>query len=149
MGRCVALVIVGLTAASTYANAAAHGSQDPFAVAGLTRPEVTLVLSELQTAVASGDAARVSKLVQFPLTVNGKPGPKNPREFIRDFDTVFTDVVRAAVLKQSVERLFANWRGLMIGRGEVWLSGICDHGSSPDTCENSRILVISINNNSR
>jgi hypothetical protein len=41
--------------------------------------------------------------------------------------------------------MFANWHGMMIGRGEVWFSALCDEGGA-ESCKNRRIRIVSINN---
>jgi hypothetical protein len=146
MQRAAALVLALLTVASAMGAPSASGDADAFAVAGLTRPEVAAVLAQLQGAVAAHDAARISALTFFPLTVRGRPGPKNASELARDFDAVFTGKVRAAIRDQTVDSLFANWKGVMIGKGEAWLAGLCDGNSVPGECKNHRLLLVSINN---
>jgi len=122
------------------------GSAEPFAAAGISYEEAGAFLARLQAAVTAHDASAVAALTQFPLTVNGKPGPKDAAEFAQQFDAIYNGRVRAAVLTQSPDTLFANWRGLMIGRGEVWISALCDDHATPDRCRNRRILIVSVNN---
>ena len=119
---------------------------DAFAVAGVTRSEASVVLVQLQVAVAAHDAKLIAALTFFPLTVRGKAGPRNAAELERDFDAVFTDKVRSAILGQTVDELFASWRGLMIGRGEAWLVALCDNTGHPGKCAKHRLLLFSINN---
>jgi len=123
----------------------AAGSAEPFAAAGISSEEAAAFLRQLQGAVTAHDAAAVAALTQFPLTVNGKPGPKDAAEFAQQFDAIYTARVRAAVLTQSVDTLFANWRGIMIGRGELWIAALCDDHGAPDRCRNRRILIVSVN----
>lgn len=121
-------------------------SAEPFTAAGISYEEAGTFLRQLREAVTAHNATAVAALTQFPLTVNGKPGPKDAAEFAQQFDAIYTGRVRAAVLTQSVDTLFANWHGLMVGRGEVWISALCDDHGPPDRCRNRRILVVSVNN---
>jgi hypothetical protein len=146
MRYAAALVLAFVAAASAAGAPPAPSDADAFAVAGLTRPDVAAVLTQLQVAVAAHDAARVSVLTLFPLTVRGRPGPKDASELAHNFDAVFTEKVRAAIRDQTVDSLFASWKGVMIGRGEVWLAGLCDGDSVPGKCKNHRLLIVSINN---
>jgi hypothetical protein len=120
-------------------------ASEPFAVAGVSHAEAADFLKRLQKAVADQDANAVAALTAFPLTVNGKAGPKSRAEFAQHFDSIYTAKVRTAVLAQPVDKLFANWRGLMIGRGEVWISALCDDGPGSGG-KNRRIRVVSVNN---
>jgi hypothetical protein len=118
----------------------------PFAVAGVAYAEASDFLQRLKRAVRDSDANAVWHLTQFPLTINGKPGPKNALELARQFTEIYTERVRAAVLGQTVDGLFANWPGLIIGHGEVWFSPVYDSDSARGSCKNRRILVIRVNN---
>lgn len=112
----------------------------------LSSAEASDFLRRLQSAVTSHNAAAIAAVTQFPLTVNGKPGPKTPDEFTQQFDAIFTAKVRGAILTQSPATLFANWHGMMIGRGEVWFSALCDEDGAAGGCKNRRIRIVSINN---
>lgn len=118
---------------------------EPFAVAGISYAEAGDFLKRFQHAVKAHNVDAVAALTELPLTVNGKAGPKDRSEFARKFDTIYTAKVRAAVLTQQVQGLFASWRGLMIGQGEVWISALCDDDSGSG-CKNRRIRIVSINN---
>jgi hypothetical protein len=115
-------------------------------VAGITYVEASDFLQRLRDAVRENDAGAVAALTHFPFTVNGKPGPPNAAELARHFADIYTEPVRRAVLEQTVDALFANWRGLIIGRGEVWFSAVCDTDSAPGSCKNRRIRVVQVNN---
>lgn len=121
-------------------------SAEPFAAAGIGYEEAGTFLRQLQEAVTAHNANAVAALTQFPLTVDGKAGPKDAAEFAQQFDAIYTGRVRAAVLTQSVDTLYANWHGIMLGRGEVWISVLCDDQAPPDHCKNRRLRVVSINN---
>jgi hypothetical protein len=128
------------------AGAAAPAPAEPFAVAGISRAEAAEFLARLQQAVRDEDAGAVAALTHFPLTVNGRAGAASPDEFRARYGAIFNARVRATVLAQGVDGMFANWKGLIVGRGEVWISVLCEADSPPGTCSNRRILVNSVNN---
>jgi hypothetical protein len=145
--RIAALVILlAFSAESGVAPANGQEPRDRFEVAGITRAEAAQILSRLQKAVAAHDVAGVSTVVRFPLIVKGRAGPENASELARDFDKVFTDNVRRAILNQKIDEIFANWQGLMIGKGEVWINALCEKDSPAGQCKNRRLRVVSINN---
>jgi hypothetical protein len=125
---------------------AAAPATDPFAVAGISRAEAVEFLARLQQAVATGDAAAVASLTRFPLTVNGRSGAANATEFVSRYEVIYNERVRTAILNQTVAGMFVNWKGLIVGHGEVWIAASCDADGPPGECRNRRILVSSINN---
>jgi hypothetical protein len=133
-----------LVAALLLAPAAA--ADEHFAAAGISDAEASDFLRRLQSAVTVRNIPAIASVIQFPLMVNGKPGPGSRDEFSQQFDAIFTTKVRAAILTQRVDTLFANWHGIMIGRGTVWFSALCDQGGPENACPNRRILIVSVNN---
>jgi len=128
------------------AQAAPPATPEPFAVAGISRAEAAEFLARLQAAVRADDAGAVASLTHFPLTVNGRTGAATRAEFLEHYPSIFNARVRSAVLSQTLEGLFANWKGLIVGRGEVWIAALCDEASPPEECSDRRLLVNSINN---
>jgi hypothetical protein len=124
--------------------APAHG--EPFQAAGISYAEAADFLARLQSAVRDGDAAGVAALTAFPLKVRGKTGATNRAQFMQRFASIYTDKVRKAILAQSVDALFANWQGLMIGNGEVWISSLCGTGSASGGCQDRSLRVTAVNN---
>lgn len=119
-----------------------------FAVAGVEYEQVRSFLEALQAGIRTDDAAAVAALVEYPLRVNyGSKQTRwlNGEQVIQGFSDIFTPDIKQAVLNQRFEDLFANWRGVKIGNGELWLAGICDRGSPPNTCQNLRVRLHAIN----
>jgi pimeloyl-ACP methyl ester carboxylesterase len=141
------LMLLGVAVATAAAPHSPAASQaDPFMAAGISYAEAGDVLRQLQHAVAAHDARAVAALTEFPLTVNGRRGPTNAAELAREFTSIYNDKVSQAVLRQTVDGLFANWKGLMMGRGEVWIRASCENGSPPGECRNRQVRVFAINN---
>ena len=95
-------------------------------VAGLDPIQAKAFFLEIKKAVAHSDRSALSKMIAFPSRVNLKSGKnkqiKNISEFLQHFDEIFTPKVTQAVRNQRYEDLFVNYRGVMIGSGEIWFS---------------------------
>ena len=86
-------------------------------------PKARAFLSELKSAIKSGDKQKVAGLVHYPLEVNLVKGHRVVRtkaELVKDYDAIFTPATRTAIEQQVPACLFANYQGVMIGDGEVW-----------------------------
>ena len=84
---------------------------------------VDVFLRKLQAGVQAYDSSAVADLVCFPVRVND-PGEASTRiardAFLREYNDIITDNVRAAVLRQSTADLFIRDQGIMIGDGQIW-----------------------------
>jgi hypothetical protein len=102
--------------------------------------KVQTLLTDLQRSVSQHNAAAVAALVHYPIKVNPGKRPitiKNPKEFIKDYDRIITADIAAAIYKQKYDALFVNSQGVMIGDGEVWITGFC----LDKNCKNSDIKI--------
>jgi alpha-beta hydrolase superfamily lysophospholipase len=107
--------------------------------------KVQHLLTDLQQSVASHNAAGVAALVHYPIKVNPGKRPfivKSPKAFIADYDSIITQDISEAILKQKYDALFVNSQGAMLGEGEVWITNFClDKG-----CTKSDIKISTIQN---
>ena len=102
--------------------------------------KVQTLLTDLQRSVSQHNAAAVAALVHYPIKVNPGKHPitiKNPKAFIKDYDGIITPDIAAAIYKQKYDALFVNSQGVMIGDGEVWITGFC----LDKNCKNSDIKI--------
>lgn len=86
------------------------------------------VITELQTAVAAGDASKVASLAQYPIGVDigGKNTVlKSEKEFVARYKEFMTPDISKAIVETKYADLFVNYKGVMFGRGEAWINGIC------------------------
>jgi len=128
----------------------AEPEADRFAIAGMTAAEARSMLEALQDGLRSGDREKLAGLVEYPLRVDSSGAQRliaDRGQFLSDFSNVFTSQVRQQVLAQQFDKLFANWRGVMVGDGAVWFSAVCDADSPIGTCKNPRVRVIAVNLN--
>lgn len=97
----------------------------------------------LKIATKRDDRNTLSRLTRYPLRVNTAKGADNirtPTAFIKAYPSIFNQRVKAAINAQRFEDVFVSYRGIMIGNGQVWISGITERGRSKPT-----IKIISIN----
>lgn len=86
-------------------------------------------IERLQTAVADDDAAAVAALVRYPIEVEiggRQVAIEDERAFAARYAEFMTPDIRRAVLETRYDALFVNQQGIMFGRGQVWLNGICE-----------------------
>lgn len=112
-------------------------------VAGIKPAEMRDLLGKLQASCREKNWQNFGEAVEYPLTV--RSGGKRIR-MVRSADLeknagrVLTEKVCGAVAAQKFDDLFVSARGAMIGKGEVWVSGVCKDKS----CRESRLRVIAI-----
>lgn len=117
----------------------AHG--DDQCIAAYGGEAIKSFLQQLQTAVAADDRKHVVAMVELPVTimVEGRRTKLRRRtQLLQYYEVAFDPKVKAFIAKQKFSDLFCNWRGIMIGRGEIWINGIG---------EPSQLKIIAINNN--
>lgn len=132
-----ALIVHGGDAARAQTAAEVNSTLD--ALFGSHAP-VQNFLETLKKAVAADDRTGVAGLVDYPFKthVGGKAVTiRDAGHFVDSYDRIVTAGIRKAVADQTYANLFANWRGVMIGNGEVWFSPL--EGSN-------RIRITAINN---
>ncbi|HEL3180617.1 TPA: hypothetical protein UME25_002759 [Stenotrophomonas maltophilia] len=83
------------------------------------------VFNAFKTAVVSGDRAAVVEEVRFPLNIAGGKKISGPGEFQRNYEKIITPAVVKAMSGQDFGKVFVNQQGVMIGDGQVWLTGEC------------------------
>jgi hypothetical protein len=101
------------------------------------------VILSFQKAVAAHDSAAVAKLVSYPISVSIK-GQKttvsNAKGFVANYDAIITPDIVATVKNQKYEDLFVNYQGVMFGRGQIWVNGVC----KDKACKTQDVKVITI-----
>lgn len=101
------------------------------------------VIAALQAGVKNKDAAAVSALVSYPITVKihgKKTRIKTAADFARNYDAIITPAIAAVIENQNYDDLLVNAQGIMFGKGEVWINGIC----KDTACSQSDVKVVTI-----
>ena len=119
---CPLFLLIGTSTATGQRNAPPEQSNGPClsANAGSVQKAYAF-LADLQSAMKRDDRKRVARMVHYPLRFYGKGRGKirSSAELLRRYDEIFLPV-KEVVLIQKPENLFCNWKGIMIGRGEIW-----------------------------
>jgi len=105
--------------------------EGPFEVAGLHAAEVKPFFQSVHAAVVRNDAAALSRLVDYPITVllNGRPRSIGDRHlFLKYYPCIMTRDFRRAISRTPFRNLWANSYGVAWPRGELWLNGLQDEG---------------------
>lgn len=117
------MVFAGLLFLLLGAGGAALAAESPFSVAGVDdEQEAYAFLGDLQAAVRAKDREAIAAMLSKTVKVyrDGKQVSATDRALMARFDQVFHQSVAAVILCQPPGGLWANWRGVSIGRGTVW-----------------------------
>ncbi|UXN75767.1 hypothetical protein N8D56_26355 (plasmid) [Devosia sp. A8/3-2] len=101
------------------------------------------VIEALQTAVAARDAKGVAALVDYPIgvAVGGKEmNIKTAKAFEENYAEIITPTIAKVITEQKYADLFVNYKGIMFGDGQVWISGICND----DECKSFDVKIETI-----
>jgi hypothetical protein len=97
----------------------------------------------LQKAIADDDKAGFAAWVSYPIAVTADGEEMtiaDAAQFEEHYDNILTDAIKTAISEQKWQDLFANYKGVMFGNGQVWLNGIC----KDDTCAEFDVKVVTI-----
>lgn len=99
---------------------------------------------EIKTAIEKHDARWMANNVDLPMNIgiNGKRKPiRTKKDFVKNYDDIINENIISAVQSQDANDLFKNWRGIMIGSGQMWILEYREDGSDID-----KYVIIAINN---
>lgn len=97
----------------------------------------------LQRGVASGDKEAVAALVSYPIEVQvggRKMEIADTKQFVAHWDQIITPDIAKVITEQNFSGVTVNWRGMMLGDGQVWLNGVCRDSA----CKDSDVRVVAI-----
>lgn len=108
--------------------------------------EVIDFLLEIQDSVRTNNKEKLASLVYYPIIIyrfdgNNNREIQNTEEFIANYEKIVTPEWKDIILSQEPAKLFTNWQGAMISRGELWFAAFCVDSS----CDNTKLYVITIN----
>ena len=105
-----------LTDDSVFADGSKPAAWD---VAGITRVHaLKIFIKDLQYLVANDNREEVSRLIRYPLNST----IKTQADFSADYHKIITPKVKDALTKANLRQLFRNYKGVMIGDGEIWIA---------------------------
>jgi hypothetical protein len=101
------------------------------------------VIEGFQAAVREGDGAAAAGFVRYPIEVEVGGEERIVRdaaEFAAHFAEIVTPEIAAAVKNEPLAEMMVNYQGVMLGQGEVWVSGVCTDAA----CADPAVKVIAI-----
>ena len=109
-------------------------------VAGIDDPvEFEKVFNTVKSLVAKGEKEKVAEYIRYPLT-SANITVTNKEEFVKNYDTIITEGVKNAFVNQKVEETFVNYKGVMVGNGQIWFGAIIDNN-----LKTPKYLIIGVN----
>lgn len=140
------IFVVGVAVAAfitLFLPAHAFDKNDRFSVAGMTELQAKQFLTRLQKAVGQGNKQAVADLANYPLSVfkhGNKRQIQSRAEFVQQYDKLLTPGLKQVILKQDPDKLFANYQGVMLDRGQLWFANYAYPNYNLD-----KILIKTIN----
>ncbi|MEW9097044.1 MAG: hypothetical protein AB2417_18360 [Clostridiaceae bacterium] len=114
-----------------------------YSIAGIDNPsEFEAAFNNIKELVASDDKEKVYEYINFPINVHidgKKVAIETKDQFIKNYDKIFNDNIKAKLANQKVEETFVNADGVMVGDGEIWISVFNN--------STHKYLIYAINNN--
>jgi hypothetical protein len=101
-------------------------------------------IESIQKAVAERDIAAIAGYIPFGETIFVNGGEEiiaDEADLAARFDELFNARVIDSVVNQKYGELLVKDDGIMFGRGELWINGIC----VDDTCEDVFVNITAIN----
>jgi hypothetical protein len=89
--------------------------------------------NEVKTAIETEQPAALGQLVLYPIEIHVQDSVvtvRTSQEFRAQYGKIISSDVKKAVLAQKPDELFKNWRGVMVGRGELWFAEVRLPGES-------------------
>ncbi len=104
---------------------------------------------QVRKAVLADDIERLSEVVSFPIVLRSGEQEvkiKDKRDFKEHAALILTTRLKSVVQNQSSGSLFKNWRGVMIGNGEIWFSEVgVKNGKADGLSWVYRIIAVNLN----
>ena len=103
-------------------------------------------LLEIQDYVRTDNKEKLASLILYPITIHSINGEdveiKNEEEFIANYEKIATPKWKGVILAQEPTKLFTNWKGVMVNRGELWFGSVC----LDTACKETKYYIYSIVN---
>lgn len=107
-----------------------------------SKKEVEDFAAKVKQQIIDKDWAALSENVAYPITIVGTTY-NNSEEFLAaDFETLCTDRFYEGVKKAETSNMFFNWKGVIIGDGEVWFSEVLNEDN---TSQGLKVTALNFN----
>jgi hypothetical protein len=101
-------------------------------------------IETIRQALIDRDVEAIAGYIPFGETIFVSGGEEiiaDEADLAARFDELFNDRVTQSVVEQNYADLLVKDDGIMFGRGELWISGVC----VDDTCEDVFVNITAIN----
>jgi hypothetical protein len=146
MKTLVAVLLLALFPRVPALSQAPAQSGGKFSLAGLDDREVEQFFISFKAAVAKNDKKKVASLVAFPVGVYLASGRrmniKSEADLLSKYDQIFDETFKQVISQAEVKDLWANWQGVAMPSGEIWINGIIRDAKRP---EKYKIKITTIN----
>lgn len=138
-------ILIILLSASVTALAQTITPQKQCAFSGIDYAKAIQFVQALRLAIKHNDKQRLAKLVHYPLMINKRVEAKHAasnnkanalkkfilqkitikteKQFVQEYELIFTSELKAKILKDPLDNIFCNWQGAMISDGSIWFKG--------------------------
>lgn len=107
-----------------------------------SKNEVESFAAEVKQLIIDKDWTALSENVAYPITIVGTTY-NNSEEFLTaDFETLCTDRFYEGVKKAETTNMFFNWKGVIVGDGEVWFSEVLNEDN---TSQGLKVTALNFN----
>jgi len=97
-----------------------------YTVSGYTNEEIITSFYRIKDYVQNDDKDNLSKMILYPISYTDDAGESHDiytkEEFVAQYDEIMTEAFKEMIASENDEEIFANWRGCMLGSGEVWFT---------------------------
>lgn len=97
-----------------------------YKVAGIDNAiEFEAAFKQVQELVSEGDKKMVAEYIRYPIVVyidGTKTEINTEDEFVKNYDKILTEKIKKALMNQKVKETFVNYKGVMVGQGEIWFT---------------------------
>ena len=87
-------------------------------------------IKHLKVALNCDDAKAFSKMVRYPLNIgteNGAVVVESEVDMVEAFPILFTKEWKLKVINMPMNKVFVNWRGVLIPEGNIWINDKIDY----------------------
>lgn len=122
---------------------AEYGKRYGLPIKNASDQEVEDFFVKIQDYVVNNNKEQLAEQIRYPITVKIKGKDTkihNKNEFIIKYDEILYPDYKKVIVNAFTKYLFANYQGVMLNNGEIWINEVTTAGSD------SKLLITAINN---
>jgi hypothetical protein len=132
MNRILTLAVVLLLAAGTSSPGGLNrvGCRDKLGSSIPTQDvgegKLKAFVAALQKAVGINDRVKVASMIRYPIVIVVDRRSvlfETPAQLAASYDRIFTTALKKLIAETKAEDMSSNWRGAMMGGGDIWIHG--------------------------